>query len=123
MSWYSASAIFLFEYKEGEQDTYDILENVYLIEANSPEEACLKADVYAKRDEGDDDGSLMLNERPARLVYHGIRKLINVVNLNTLDDSPTDGAEVTFSKYRLKSKDELYKWINSEALTVFFYEE
>ena len=43
MTWYSASAIFYFEYKDGKQDDYLVWENVYLLEASSVDEARSKA--------------------------------------------------------------------------------
>ena len=78
MPWFAAHAIFYFEAKDGPQDSFSIWENVYLVEAKDDDEAWRKADVWARQNEGDSDGSLFWNDRPATLRYAGIRKLITV---------------------------------------------
>jgi len=123
MTWYSASVIFLFEFKDGNQNSYDVWENVYLVEAESSEVAYEKAKQFAKNDEGDDDGSLTLDGRPVTRRYAGIRKLLTIANFNSNEDVPGDGAEISFSKYCVNNKEDLEKLINGDALNVFLYEE
>src|SRR6266571_4468571 len=78
MPWFAAHAIFYFEAKDGPQVSFSIWENVYLIKGTDSDDAWSKADLWARENEGDSDGSLRWNERPATLRYAGIRKLITV---------------------------------------------
>ena len=121
--WYAAHAIFLFEFKDGDQNEFSIWDNVYLIDANSSHTAYKKAELFAKKDEGDDDGSLTLNNRLVYLKYYGIRKLITVSNFNANEDIPGDGAEVTFSKYSVKNQSDLKKLVKGCSVPVYFYDE
>lgn len=122
MSWYTASVIMLFEYEDGNQDDFPVWENVYLIEASDAEVAIKKASLYAKKDEGDDSGSLIVNGRRAKRVFKGIRKLLSVVNLNDDDDIPSDGAEVAFSDFLLKSEVDLKDLIDGKKVDLQYME-
>ena len=72
MAWYSAHAILYFKLESGAQDSVTVWENVYLIEAENVDEAWEKAEARARQEEGDDDGSLTLDDQPrdARLRRH-----------------------------------------------------
>ena len=76
MAWYAAHAIMYFKLKSVAQEHFTIWENVFLIESEDSDSAFAKAVEWAKRDEGDSDGSLTVDDQPATLVFAGIRKLI-----------------------------------------------
>ena len=46
--WYAAHAVMLFRLKEGEQTEFPIWENIFLIEAATPEETHQKAEARAR---------------------------------------------------------------------------
>ncbi len=120
MAWYAASVIMLFEYEDAVQDDFPVWENVYLVEAESEELAIDKAISFGKEDEGNDSGSLTVNNRKARKVFQGVRKLITVINLNSDEDVPGDGAEVTFSDFLLKSKADLEKLVQGDPVQLSY---
>jgi hypothetical protein len=124
MSWYAASAIFVFEARTGEQSRFPVHENVYLIEASSDSEALQKARQWAKGQEYDDP-TLTLDDRPARLRYAGLRKLISISNpVPALqnDGPPGHGTEVTYSEFTV-GKEDIAKLIAGEPVDVRYEEQ
>ena len=68
--WYCAHAIFYFEFKYEEQDSYLVHENVYLIQAIDESSAMEKAIEIAKENEDlSEDNHLELNEKPVRYLF------------------------------------------------------
>jgi hypothetical protein len=123
MSWYVASAILVFRFKEGKQDVWPVWENVYLVLAESPEVAEEKAAALARRAAGDDDGSLTCGGRAATREFRGIRKVMTIASPpNTPVGEPVDGAEVTYSELELGSERELQKLVDGKAVLVKFVE-
>jgi hypothetical protein len=118
MPWYAASAVVLFRFKEGEQDVFPVWENVYLVHAQSIDEAEQKASELARQTEGDDGGSLTCNGRLARKEFCGIRKVVTISNINAPKDEPTDGAEITFSEMEVNSAADLKALAAGECVTV-----
>lgn len=122
MTWYGVSVVLAFRFKEGPQETWPVWENVYLVSAASPDEAQVKAIALARETEGDDDGSLMCNGRPATLEFRGVRKVLTVQNVHTPKDDPTDGAEITFSKLEVASEDLLRDLVDGKPVPVKYVE-
>jgi hypothetical protein len=122
MSWYAASVIMYVQFKDGRQDKYPIWENILLVDATTPDEALSKAEGYGKEGEGDSDGSLSWEKRPAEWVYGGIRKLIEISNPTDILNKPGDGAEVTYSEFEVKDKDSLAKLIGGKSVIVHYIE-
>jgi hypothetical protein len=114
--WFAAHAIMYFKFKDGNQDSYPVQENVFLVEAPSAEEGAVKAAQYGKADERDSRGSLTWGDRPATLTYAGIRKLIQVGCTN--DDKPTDGVEVTYSELEVKDARAFAKLMEGKPVLV-----
>ncbi|MCB0625153.1 MAG: DUF4288 domain-containing protein [Saprospiraceae bacterium] len=122
MTWYSASAIFYFEYKDGKQDDYLVWENVYLLEASSVDEARSKAESYARQYEGDSSGTLQLDGRAVTQRYCGLRKLMEARNSICLTEGSLEGAEVTFSKFLVKDRKSLDRLTSGESVEVIYDE-
>jgi len=114
--WFAAHVIMYFKFKDGNQDTYPVLENVFLVEAPSAEEGAEKAAQYGRADEGDSRGSLTWGDRPATLTYAGIRKLVQVGCSD--DDKPTDGVEVTYSEMNVKDAQTFAKLVEGKPVVV-----
>ena len=121
MTWYSASVIFLYEYKDGNQDSYTILENTYLLEAFSDENALELAEIYAKEHEEGPDDTMKINGRPVILKYYGIKKLMEVRNM-IKEDNTLDGAEVTYSEYYTEKKEDFDRLIRGESVLLEYVE-
>lgn len=92
--WYAVHAVVAVRIQGASQtDPVPVYENVILVRAGSPSEARTRGHDYARREEGDDDGTFTWGERPARLEVVGIRK---VVECDESDTEPGDGTEVTY---------------------------
>jgi hypothetical protein len=76
MGWYAASVVMYFQLEDEPQAEFYLWENVYLIDAVDAAQARQKAEALGRLEEGDDDGSLRWNGKPARQVFGGIRKLL-----------------------------------------------
>ncbi len=110
------------KFKDGNQDSYPIWENVLLIEADTPEEAQEKAIKVAKSDEGDSENSLKWADRPATWVFAGLRKLLTVAHPDA-DETKFDGAEITFSEFEIEDKESFQRYIDGKDVTIKYYED
>lgn len=125
MGWYAASVVMYFELKDEPQDEFYIWENVYLIEAPNGAEARRKAEYFGKLEEGNDD-SLRWNDKPARQVFGGIRKILTcaaAIGGTTADnDKIEDGVEATFNAFTVSSREKLEAFIRGEPVEVIYEE-
>ncbi len=117
MTWYAANSIMYTEFKDGNQDYYPIYENIILIQAQNEKEAYTKAKERAKKDEGDSSGTYLYDDRPANIVYAGIRK---ITKCDDSDSPPANGTEITYSELEVDSEDQLSKLINGDPVTVLY---
>lgn len=115
MSWYAAHAVMYVKYKEAEQDSYPMWENVLLIEAESDDEAHAKALDRAKEDEGDSRGTFTWQGKPATWCFAGIRKL---VSCEDPDEAPQNGTEITYLAMQVDSEANLAKFVQGEPIQV-----
>ncbi len=120
MKWFSVHALHYFEYKQGEQNDFCVFEHVYLIRADSSEEAFQRGKIRAKQDEGDSSGSLTINDRAACLRFAGIRVVVECQDLDLETGLPTDGTELTYSEFTVDTRDELAKLIAGEPALVVY---
>ncbi|HEX5748422.1 MAG TPA: DUF4288 domain-containing protein [Archangium sp.] len=119
MSWYAAHVVLYFEYREGPQDEFPVMENVYLIHAATDEAAFARAENRGRSDCAEDDESLTVNGRPARLVFGGVRKLIScATDAETLED----GVEATYSFLVVSGRQQLDALIKGEPVPVLYEE-
>lgn len=114
MTWFAAHVIICFKYKNGEQIKFPVYENVYLLQAESDAEAWKKAEMLGKREEGDDDGSLKSDGRPATRFFAGVRKLTTLIE----DEGPRDGVEITYSELEVDSEQALTDLAKGNAVKV-----
>ena len=118
MSWYAAHLIMYFKFLDGVQSNYTIWENVILIRANTDEEAYEKA--KRKGVESEDGSSLTLenNDRPVTLTFAGVRKIFRVLECYAPEMIPTDGTEVTFTKYEIDDEETFLRYVKKEPVKV-----
>lgn len=119
--WYSVHAFLYFKYKDGVQDDYFGWENIYLIEAQSPDEAREKGIARAKEDEGDCAGSLTSNGRPASLTFAGLVKFVECADLDLETGRPVDGTELSYSSVSLPSRREFESFVSGRTATVIYH--
>ena len=120
MTWYTASVIIAIQALDGVQDRVPVFEDFYLIDAASDEEAFRAAEAIGRQDETLDDG-LRLDDKPAKRVFLGIRKMRSVYNPDPLDldtDRPTHGTELTHSLYEVDDLDIARRLARGEAVQV-----
>lgn len=109
------------KFKDGNQDSYPIWENVFLIEADTPENAGEKAIEIAKTNEGDSENSLTWDDRPATLVFAGLRKLLTVSHPDA-DEAKLDGAEITFSEFQIDDKESFQRYVDGKDVTIKYFD-
>ena len=102
MKWYSAHVIMFVELKNAVQKRYPVWENIFLIKADSEDEAFAKAEEHGRSEEGDCGGSFLWGGEPARWVFAGVRKLTECL---PADERPDDGTEVTYHELELTSRE------------------
>lgn len=119
MTWYIAHIIMFVRFKDGNQGKYPVWENLILIEASSGEEAWEKAELRAKEDEGDSQGSFTWDGRPATWVFAGIRKLITCGHRG---ERPTSGTEVSYSEFEVATEEVLQKLVRGETVELTYVE-
>lgn len=133
MPWYAAHVVILFEFRDGQQDYYPIEENILLIEAADDQagwrEAERRGELYAL-----DDPSERWNERPVRRRFAGVRRLVECVVGPVPDDEdrpelpyfgdpperPSHGLEVTYSFYRIESKEDFDLFVDDESADITY---
>lgn len=121
MTWYAAHAVHYFRLKSGEQDSYPVWENVYLISAETPEQALAEAETLANDDTGDSDGTLTLDDKPAEMIFAGIRKLITVSHGGVMGEL-TSGDEITYSEFVAPDLETVKKLAAGECVQITYEE-
>jgi len=119
--WFAAHVIMLFKFTRPEDQTsFPMWENIFLIEAPDSRKAWDKAVGLGRADESDGSDGLRWDEKPARLVFAGVRKIVEC--RSDADDRPVDGAEITYSQLSVRSEDDLRKLVDGEYVTVQYEE-
>lgn len=118
--WYAVHALHFFQYKNGRQDDYLVWEHVYLIHAESFHDARQRGEQRAKHDEGDSKSTLTLNDRPARLVFARIRKVVECQDLDLESGQPIDGTELSYSEFTT-SPEEFAKLSSGKSAVVVYH--
>ena len=77
MTWYATHVIMDVVFREGHQDSYPVWENVFIVESADQETARTIAEGLGRDGEGDSNGSMKWEGRPASWVFAGVRKLVN----------------------------------------------
>jgi hypothetical protein len=122
MTWYAASIIIVTKLRAGMQTEFPVSEDVYLVEADTADEALQKAEAIGTSSVADDP-SLTLGGQPARDYFAGIRKVITVMNPFPDEpdrERPYHGTEVTYSRYRLGHEGDIDKLVRGEPVSVIY---
>ena len=117
MTWFTAHAVLYFKLKGGAQGSCTVWENVYLIEAEDIDAAWEQAEARARREEGDDDGTLSLDDQPATLVFAGIRTMSEVSH-GEEEGRLRSGDEITFSEFEVSDEASVRALVGGEEVLV-----
>jgi hypothetical protein len=124
--WYAAHLVMYFDPKSPEQAwggraeedrEYVVLENILLFFSNSAAEARARAEEAGRIDEGYNDETLRWGGHPVRMVFGGVRKVVEC----TWDEDEsvlTEGDEVTYSELIVRGEENLGKLIRGDKVTV-----
>lgn len=115
MHWYVAHCVMLMRFRDGPQDAFTGYENMFLLRANSFEDANLAAEARARQDESWGDPSLESSGRPAVLVFAGVRKVVAV------EGDPaeiTSGVEVSYNDVAFDDETAFQKFVNGDEVNV-----
>ena len=116
MRWYAVHTVMRVQFKDAVPGDIPVWENVILVHAESGNNAAIAARSIAKGEEGDSRGSFTWDGRPARWVFAGIRKVITC-------DAPSNGVEVTWSQFRLKSEEDLEALVDGKEVVLTYEDE
>lgn len=123
MAYYAAHIVVYFRCKDGQQPSFDIWENIVLIEADSFEQAAQKARRIGKQQESNPDPTLTFFGKPAEIVFAGVRTITHCIYQDMNSQAsvrPGDGDEITFSTFSVASEDDIRKLVADEAVDVTY---
>ena len=122
--WYCAHAIFYFELINDPQESFLVHENIYLISAPNVKAARIRAEKIACENEDlSEDGHLELNDKKARYVYAGIRKVVDIEPRPVTDDClGFDGIEISYSVFEVDSHTHVKLLADGEMVNVLYRE-
>ena len=118
--WYAAHAVMLIRLKSGEQSEFPIWENIFLIQAATPDEANAKAEARALEEESAEGNSDTWNGKPFRFEFLGLRKLMECFSE---EEQPGDGTEVTHNKIVFADREQLEKFVACEEAKLTINDE
>jgi len=105
----------LLKAKDGLQDRFPLLENVFLIHAESPKAAWDKAWLRASEDQDYGSGTLTFDDKPAMWIVLGIRK---VVECDIPEERPDHGREVTYTTLTAASEEDAKRFAKGDPVTI-----
>jgi hypothetical protein len=121
MTWYAASVIFVFKLRTGRQKRFPVWEDVHLIEADTDADAWRKAEELGKAKVEIDDETLTVGDRPAKMKFCGVRKVVTIDNPfpGPVDRvPPVHGTELTYSEFSLGSEKDIEKLVEGRPVSV-----
>ncbi len=122
MIWYAAHIIQYLKYLDGKQESYEVYENIVLIQAETSKAAFAEAEKIGQRYEV--DTTVGPEDRLARWTFAGIRNIVECQNVET--DSleqppgfrPTHGTEITYIPLTIDSEEALSRLVNGQSVAV-----
>jgi Domain of unknown function (DUF4288) len=115
MPWFAAHVVMHHQLTDGPQDRYTGYENVVLIEADTPEHAIERGAALGREDETDCSGTLTVDGRPARLVFDGVRKVVEVLHAPGCQQVAARD-EITYSEFEVADADQLRRFAAGDAV-------
>ncbi|MBI4347949.1 MAG: hypothetical protein HY553_13915 [Elusimicrobia bacterium] len=103
--------------KRGKQTSFPVWQNVYLIQASTPAAALKKAARLGRANSGDSGGSYTYGNEPARIVFGGVRSVIECDNSAA---RPRDGTEVSYLELEVRGLQALKRLISDETVQIVY---
>ncbi|XKM13303.1 DUF4288 domain-containing protein [Orbaceae bacterium ac157xtp] len=119
MTWYVASIIMSIKKRSGKQRNIPVYENFILIQSDSAINAMEKAVELGEKSAAIESEGLLLNDKPARMVFEGVRKLITISNPAEMDldnSPPCTGTELTYSEYVVTTPTQIKRLVKGEPV-------
>jgi hypothetical protein len=128
MTWYGASIITAIEVLDGQQDCVPVEEEVYLLEANSTQEAFDLADHYGQLCEAAGAEGVRWCQRPAKVKFLGVRKIRSIYPPSESRTSveaavPVSGAEITHNFFEVADMDTAIRLSKGERVDVSYVDD
>jgi len=128
MQWYAASVVVYTEViDEPSQNTFLVHENVYLVQAVDDDDAWSKAEELGRQNAVPDQ-SLRMDGRPARDVFGGVRKVIEMApnvwtgkNRSKVTELE-HGVEATYNVFVVEGRERLTALIGGESVELSYRE-
>ena len=98
MPWYGAQVIMYVKFKDGDQAKTPVWANTCLIQATDYSGAIESARKVGLDEEGDAEGSMTWDDRPAEWAFGGVRAVSELYHRGPTDE-PGSGDEVLFEEY------------------------
>jgi hypothetical protein len=115
MPWFAAHVVMHYQLTDGPQDRYTGYENIFLVEAETPDQAIERGRARGREDETDCAGTMTMDGRAARLAFVGVRKVVKVQNAPG-GRHPAAGDEITYSEFEVADSDELRRFATGDAV-------
>jgi hypothetical protein len=121
MTLYSAHLIRYLKVKDGDQARFPVEETAYLIDASSPDDAFDQAEAIGQEINECDNEDFTWENRPAKWIYAGIRKLLDqscfAPDHLDREDSFTF-KEITYSEFMADRREALQDLIEGRPVTI-----
>lgn len=118
MFWYSAHLVLRVMFKDGENNNFPVMENIVLIFADDENAAYVKAEALGFSLEGDSDGSFTWNDRAATWKFVGVRKLLEIRNSHSRNDSIDENSEASYSTFEFDNAATLRQFMLGEVVSL-----
>jgi hypothetical protein len=123
MPWYAAHAIVSHRTIKPSKGEIRVYENVILISAKDDAEARNKAQQYGEAYIVKDETLTTMEGEPLEESFGGIRKIIEIINPFSPGPAiPVDGAEVTYSSFKVKDEQALADLVNGDEVLISYLE-
>jgi hypothetical protein len=119
MTWYAVHAVVSSRRRDG-VGRFSVSENIFLVEADSAQNAHNLGAKFAEVEAHLDDG-LTLDDAPAIRKLQGIRKVVQVSNPEPLNldlDRPVSGTELSYLEFEVDSESELDSFMCGDELSL-----
>jgi len=112
--WYAAHIIMYLRFQDGLQDKHPVWEEIYIIQANSSDDAFREADRIGAFNQSADIGSHTYENRPVRWEYAGVRRMAECIDFE--DGPPQSGKEVSYIYYFLEDAESINSMMNKQSV-------
>ncbi len=125
VTWYAAHVITSFRQKNTKRKWINLWETIYLVNGKTPSQARKKAEKIGKDEAKAGSAHLTIDGKPGKMVFEGIRKLMEVMNsypMEMSEERPNDGTDLTHLELGVRDEKELKKLVSGKQVSVEYYD-